>query len=121
MNQGKILVIDDNPDIAEIVCAMAESLGMSCMAAGDSRSAASGLALDPRLIVMDLLMPEMSGTELMKQLAVQGCRSKLVLMSGVGPVALRLAEELGKSLGLNVVGSLAKPFRGAELRAILMR
>ena len=114
-------MIDDNRDIAELVCAMAESLKMECTIAEDVAAMWAALTPEPALIAMDLKMPEMSGAELMAELATRGCKAKIVVMSGVGPVALRAAEELGRSLGLDVVGSLAKPFRGAELRAMLGR
>jgi len=121
MNAKRILVIDDNHDIAEIVCATGESMKISCTMVSDVASLFAALTPEISLVVMDLKMPEMSGAELMVKLAAHGCKARLLLMSGVGPNALREAEQLGRSLGLDVLGSLAKPFRGAELRAMLGR
>ncbi len=121
MSEKRVVVIDDNSDIAELVCAMAESLQMPCTIAADLAAILAALTPEPSLIVMDLKMPGISGTELMGKLAARGCKARIVLMSGVGVNALREAEAFGRSLGLEVVGSLAKPFRGAELRAMLTR
>jgi len=120
-NPKHILVIDDNHDIAEIVCATAETMKMTCTIAEDVTSTFKALAAETSLILMDLRMPGMSGTELMAKLAAGGCKARVVLMSGAGPNALREAEQFGRSLGLDVVGSLAKPFRGSELREMLRR
>jgi CheY-like chemotaxis protein len=120
MSERHILVIDDDTDIAEIVCAVAAGCRISCLSAGNLASIVAALTPEPDLILMDLSMPEISGLEVMAQLAARGCRSRLVLMSGAGSVVLREAEAFGRSLGLPMLPSLGKPFRGAELRALLV-
>ena len=116
-----VLVIDDDPDIAEIVCATAESLGRTCVVTSTAKQFLAALTPRTSLILMDLRMPEVNGDRLMQQLAQQHCAAEIVLMSGAGRADMAAAESLGLALGLKIAGLLAKPFRGAELRAVLMQ
>jgi len=121
MSAKHILVIDDNEDIAEIICVTAKSLHMTTTIAADVAGFLAALTPEIDLIVIDLKMPEMSGSELMDLLARRRSTAKIVLMSGVGRTALGQAERYGRSLGLTVVGSLPKPFRVGELIEMLNR
>ncbi len=66
--QPCILVIDDEPGIAELIADFCSDLGYAVKTVTDSR-AAFQLAKDlkPRLITLDLQMPEVDGFELLKR------------------------------------------------------
>jgi FixJ family two-component response regulator len=65
-----------------------------------------------------LLMPKVSGVQVLEQLARQGVKSTIVLMSGHDH-ALREAEKLVKKLDLRFAGVLFKPFRLPDVKSIL--
>ena len=71
------------------------------------------------VVVSDLRMPEMDGAELLTLLAQRQCRAQIILMSGVGGQVLAATDRFAQTLGLSVVGHLRKPFRLAELEAIV--
>jgi CheY-like chemotaxis protein len=117
----QILVIDDNRDIGEVVRATAESVKMRCEISTTVDGFLAALTAETHLIVMDMKMPEMNGRELLALLAAHQCASGIVLMSGMGDRVLKAAETYGRGLGLKMAGTLPKPFRVAELLAVLRR
>ncbi len=117
----KILVIDDDSDIGEYICLTAQGLGLECRATTRVDEFIDVLRPDVTLIMLDLLMPETDGVELLRHLSHSHCHTGIVLMSGVGRRVIETAEELAKALGLHVVGTLQKPFPITALEAVLTR
>jgi CheY-like chemotaxis protein len=120
MGCGTLLVIDDEPAITALVRRTAEPCGYKVLATSDPAAFKHHFHHDaPDLICLDLAMPEVDGIELMRFLAAEGCRSKLLIMSGSEPQLLQSALRLGEALGLDVVANIAKPLRIASLRMLL--
>ena len=65
------------------------------------------------------MMPDMDGIEVLRYLAGRECGASIVIMSGHNSTMLGGAERLGAGLGLNICGSLRKPFRLKDLRSAL--
>jgi EAL domain-containing protein (putative c-di-GMP-specific phosphodiesterase class I)/CheY-like chemotaxis protein len=117
----RILVIDDEIDVGEFVSEAAQAMGLECTATTDAKTFLEALTPDTTLILLDLMMPEMDGVELLRLLSKQKCRAGIVLMSGVGKRTLESAEQLAQALGLSIAGHLQKPFRLAELEQVLQK
>lgn len=115
----KILVIDDDGDICEFISATAESMGFRCTATTEVATFLDALTSDTSLIILDLLMPEMDGIELLRILGQQQCKVGIILISGIGKRTIETAQELARAHGLSVVGHLEKPFELEDLEAIL--
>ncbi len=115
----KILVIDDEAEIGDFIATAAAKLGLECTFTTDASNLAQVLTPDVGLIVLDLMMPDMDGIEVMRLLSEQNCRAGIVLMSGISKRVLETAEKLAHSLNLVVVGRLSKPFALAELEMLL--
>jgi len=111
----KILVIDDEIALCELICSEAQALGLECASTTDPTTFFSLLTPDVTLIVMDLMMPGMDGIELLRTLAHRECKVGIILMSGVGRRILETAHATGEALGLAIVGHLLKPFRLSDL------
>jgi DNA-binding response OmpR family regulator len=116
-----ILVVDDEPNIVELVRLYLRSEGYVVEVAQDGREALEKIAaVHPDLVVLDLMMPEVDGWEVTRRLR-QG--------DGKTPVLMLTAksEDTDKILGLDLGADdyLAKPFNPHELiarvRAILRR
>jgi EAL domain-containing protein (putative c-di-GMP-specific phosphodiesterase class I) len=115
----KILVVDDNIDVCEFVCAAAEGMGFECSSAENAVTFLEMLTPDTDLILLDLVMPDMDGVELLRLLAQQKCQAGIILISGTGKRIIESAGQLAQALGLSIVGHLQKPFRLAELEKVL--
>ncbi len=116
---AKILVIDDEGDVGDIIVSTAQSMNLGCTATTNAADFLKALLPDVTLIMMDLAMPETDGIELLRLLGKKQCKAGIVLMSGFDRRVLETAEQLGRSLGLTAVGQLQKPFRLPELEDIL--
>src|SRR6185437_3291763 len=57
--------------------------------------------------------------EVLRNLAAIGCHANIIMMSGMGTKVLESAQRAGLERGLRISGILPKPFKGAELRALL--
>lgn len=117
---GKILIVDDDPHIREVVAFALEAAGFSCAMAEDGRQALAEMARAPAdLMVLDINMPEMDGFDVCKQVRRDGDVPILFLSSR--------DDEIDRIVGLEIGGDdyVAKPFSPRELvarvKAILKR
>lgn len=115
----QILVIDDESGICELIAATAQKLALSCATSTSAAAFLEKLTPDTALVLMDLMMPEMDGVELLRLLGEKQCRAGIVLMSGTDTRIMETAEQFAQSIGLAVAGRLKKPFRLTELEAVL--
>ena len=120
MEAAEILVVDDDPSLREVVRYSLARAGFGVREASDGVQALKMLAeLEPDLIVLDVLMPEMDGMEVCRRVR-QSSRVPILFLSSKD-------EEMDKVLGLELGGDdyLAKPFSPRELvsriRAVLRR
>ena len=67
-----VLVVEDDADVRETICEIAEMAGCAAVGAANGREALDVLAKRrPCLVVVDLIMPVMSGQELLEQMRCQ--------------------------------------------------
>jgi DNA-binding response OmpR family regulator len=111
---GKILVVDDDPDILEAVTMILESQGYEVVTARDGVEGLANLkAENPDLLILDLLMPKMDGFAVCKEL--QDPRwSKyrdipILILTSVREEASRRRYELETGLELDVDDYVEKP------------
>src|SRR5690349_2917896 len=119
----KILVVDDDPGIRDVVCFALQKAGFATAVAADGEQALKRFAADkPALVVLDILMPELDGVEVCRRLRAdaKGRATPIVFLSSKD-------DEVDRIVGLEVGGDdyLSKPFSPRELvarvRAILRR
>ena len=65
----KVLVVDDDPGIRDVVCFALQKAGFATQVAADGAQALAKFAADkPALVVLDILMPELDGVEVCRRL-----------------------------------------------------
>jgi EAL domain-containing protein (putative c-di-GMP-specific phosphodiesterase class I) len=116
----KLLVVDDEVDIGELITELAEDRGIDVRAVSDSAEVAGMLdTFAPDAIMLDLMMPGTDGVELLKTLADKVKGARIALMSGTDARVLNSARRLGSAHGLNIVKTLEKPLEISVIRAAL--
>ncbi len=108
--RARILVVDDDPTVAEVVAGYLDRAGFAVDVVGDGPSAvARAAARRPDLVVLDLMLPGMDGLEVCRRLREDG-PLPVVMLTARG-------EEDDRILGLEVGADdyVAKPFSPREL------
>ena len=107
---AKILIIDDDPQIRRLVVEILANAGHEIF---DVKDGEEGLRLvqtqRPALVITDILMPEIDGLEVIRELRRDTPRIPAIAISGGDAIYLRMAKRLGATT------TLVKPFRPMEL------
>jgi DNA-binding response OmpR family regulator len=112
-SQKKILVVDDEPDVASLLTLMLKSQGYAVITAGDGQEAlekARGEA--PDLILLDVMLPRMDGYKVARMLKFDENYSKIPIIMLTAKIQER-DKQTGLEMGAN--DYLTKPFDTAAL------
>jgi two-component system phosphate regulon response regulator PhoB len=119
----KVVIVEDEKDLAELLAFNLQKEGWQTVVALDGRSGLEAVTAErPDLVILDLMLPELSGIEVCKQLRRQEKTAAI-------PVIMVTAkgEEIDRVVGFEVGADdyLVKPFSTRELllriKAILRR
>jgi DNA-binding response OmpR family regulator len=122
MSQPRLLLIDDEPRLAEFLANAARSSGFDpIVTARDDEFRDSFIKSRPEMVALDLGMPGMDGVELTRFLAEQDYRGPVLIVSGFDRRVLESAFRLGETLGLNMAGPIEKPVRLEVLEELLAK
>jgi two-component system OmpR family response regulator len=117
----RVLVVDDERNIAELVATALRYEGFDVTTAGDGRSALDAVReVNPHLLVLDVMLPDMDGFAVQEHLRGDGRRVPVLFLTARDSV-----EDRVRGLTLGGDDYLTKPFSIEELvarvRAVLRR
>lgn len=116
MTEKKILVVDDATNIRRSFCQMLEFSGYRTAEASNGEDAIKAVEQEEvDLILMDVVMPGMSGIEATRRIRSQHTSSHVILMSGY------IGRQELKDLPNGVRTVLGKPIEAEELLAAVQR
>jgi EAL domain-containing protein (putative c-di-GMP-specific phosphodiesterase class I)/FixJ family two-component response regulator len=118
---SRLLVIDDDPDMCALVVHAAAAAGVEGRSATNFTEFQANLGPDIGVIVIDLMMPDVDGIEVLRYLGDRKYSREIILISGYDKKVLNVAAQLATTLGLDVRASLQKPLSPAQLRDVLTR
>jgi two-component system, OmpR family, alkaline phosphatase synthesis response regulator PhoP len=110
-----ILIIEDDPDIRELVEYNVERSGFRSISAADGEKGLKmAQELNPQLIILDIMLPGMSGLKVCETIRSNGAtkRMPIIMLSAKGE-----EEDIVIGLEMGADDYLSKPFSPQELKA----
>jgi CheY-like chemotaxis protein len=112
---GSVLVVDDEPQVAWVLRLTLEHEGYRTHTASNGIEALEELHKHhPSLMVLDLMMPEMDGWSVLKEMTKMPDRPRVVIVS-----ALTGPDDKAKATALGADAFVPKPFDVEELIGVL--
>jgi DNA-binding response OmpR family regulator len=107
----RVLVVDDEPTVREVVARYLERDGMIVEQASDGAQALDALKRHPDLVVLDIMIPGTSGLEILREIR-QGGETPVILLTA-------RSDETDRVVGLELGADdyVVKPFSPRELAA----
>ena len=113
----RFLIVDDEQSIRRLCMTVGQGLGFVCTEAETAESALESLdTTPPDIVVTDLKLPSLSGTELLKKIREQLPRAETAIMTGHGSI-----ESAVEAMRQGAYDYIEKPFRVERLRQLLQR
>jgi DNA-binding response OmpR family regulator len=112
---SKVMIVDDDAHIRELVCALLQNSGFTACEAADGQEALEKIALEkPDLVIIDVMMPRMDGFDLCRSLRLDYENLPLLMLTAKAELPHKV-----KGFELGADDYLTKPFEGRELIARL--
>lgn len=110
---GKVMIVDDDPDILATVRIIFESEGLEILAVSSGKECVEELKMGFKgVILMDIMMPRMSGWDTVQEIVDKGLlRGNIISMLTAKDTPDQIMEELAE----HVVDYITKPFDPDEL------
>jgi DNA-binding response OmpR family regulator len=113
---NKILVVDDDPAARRMLTLLLQPIGEVVEASSGDAALRIIEAEQPRLMLLDMTMPGMSGLEVLNALQTSSVRMTIIVLTGQTDIALAK-----KALELGAVEYITKPFDLAHLKGEVKR
>ncbi len=112
--------MDDNAEAASALARVASASGCEPTVLTDSRSFSGTFrTLRPGAVILDVMMPDQDGIELVREIAAIEPATPVLLVTGHGEVWARMARDIGGLAGLRNVEMATKPINRAAIAAFL--
>jgi EAL domain-containing protein (putative c-di-GMP-specific phosphodiesterase class I)/CheY-like chemotaxis protein len=116
----RVLIIDDEEAICDLIGAVAESAGFSAISASEPDEIRNAIEGEFDLVVLDLSLGLVDGIEMMSALGARHKGLPLILVSGADQSLIDSAGRIAEMHKLRVLGTFAKPVPLDVLRAAML-
>jgi EAL domain-containing protein (putative c-di-GMP-specific phosphodiesterase class I)/CheY-like chemotaxis protein len=115
----RITVIDDEPAYLSLIEAFSAASFIECVQFSAWQNDLTNEMSVNDLLLLDIHMPGVDGIDVLMELKRANYLGGLIIMSGADESVIASTLTLGRSLGLNILGSLQKPFRLAAFKKLV--
>ena len=106
----KMLIVDDDPLITAYLAEIGKFCGYEVDTSDTGRNLVSHMAeFQPDTLILDIVLPEVDGIEVLRALAAEAVQTSIILISGFDRKLLERAQAMAMDWKLNVIGILEKP------------
>jgi len=113
----RFLIVDDEQSIRRLCMTVGQGLGFVCAEAETAEAALESLETGPPdIVVSDLKLPSLSGSDLLRKIKEQLPRTEVAIMTGHGSI-----ESAVDAMRQGAYDYIEKPFRVEKLRQLLQR
>ena len=109
-----VLIVDDSLYMRTVIKDALEAAGFNIVGQASNGEEAIDLAFDlqPDIITLDNILPDMIGTDILKVYSQEGLPSKVIMISAVGQESV-----IQEGLSLGAKAYIVKPFTSGQLLA----
>jgi CheY-like chemotaxis protein len=120
VSKKRLLIIDDDKDFGEYVRQAAERAGFEAHLTTRARDFKRVFEIfKPDVIMLEVVMPEVDGIELISWLGDQGCTANLIIVTSYSPKFAEMAKKLSEAKGMTSAITIFKGTLIAEIREAL--
>ena len=113
--RAKILIVDDDLDIREVVRDRLKAMGFEVVEASDGMEAMARLKEDsPAITLLDLQMPRKSGLEVLKAIREEGVETTTIVITAYGTI-----DKAVEAMRAGAYDFLTKPFSPGHLEVVI--
>jgi len=106
MSPGKVLVVDDEPEVRQVLLEFLSSRGYDVsVASGGAEAVAFVESIRPDLVLLDVAMPDMDGVETLKRIVAIDPELAVIMVTANADIGVT-----SKLLALGAVDYVPKPF-----------
>ncbi|MCX7175343.1 MAG: response regulator [Proteobacteria bacterium] len=114
-----LFAVDDDQGMLDFIVRVARLAGYQTQSFTNGKAMLQHLDERPDVIILDMTMPGLDGFEVIEALVARKYAGRLIIASGFSGDVTHMADLLARGQKLDVVGTLTKPFRAAELQEML--
>ncbi|MBI3791743.1 MAG: response regulator, partial [Gemmatimonadetes bacterium] len=113
----KVLIAEDEPQLGGLLETFLTGRGFAATLVRDGRRALERLLAEPfDVAILDIVMPELDGLAVLRQLREEPLPPEVIVSSGIGTVDTAIA-----AIKLGAYDYLPKPYRMTEIEALVRR
>ena len=110
-----VLLVEDDPTLWRLYMAYLERAGIDAMHAGSVAEARAALAEQvPSVVLLDLILPDGHGYEVLQQLRASGCDAPVIVITSAGSISMAV-----ETMRAGAYDFLVKPFSPERLQVTL--
>lgn len=114
-----LYILDDDEQYANLLSEIATSAGWHTISEQSAKTFLNSKIAENSVLVLDLMMPELDGIEVIRALAKKNLNLLLILISGFDSKVLHSAQQLAEAHNIKVLTHLTKPVPIQNFIAVL--